>query len=116
MDFIKDVQALGLLLIVQLAGFFAWVLAALPPVLAILPIPHTAHEWGVAMATGALYLRARHRFYKRRARRASTPPAIAPVLDAANELPPAPRRARRAHAALLGEEKHTTKVRKIARP
>lgn len=90
MDFVKDLQALGVLLVVQFVGFLAGLMALLGPVLAVLPIPHNPHEWGIALASGALYLKARHRETKRRAARRNTPaPAPAP------EIWPGPQAAKR---------------------
>lgn len=73
MDFVKDLQAVGGLLVVQLVGFVAGLMALLSPVLAVLPIPHNPHEWGVALASAALYLKVRHRERKRRAARRVKP-------------------------------------------
>lgn len=106
MDFVKDLQAVGALLAVQLVGWLAGLLALVGPVLAVLPIPHNPHEWGVALASAALYLKVRHRERKRRAaRRRAVPPAVAPP-----DVWPGPKAAkRRARPAAEKAAKKTVK-------
>lgn len=116
MDFIKDVQALGLLLTLQFAGFVAWLVAALPPILAILPIPHSPHEWGLTLASGGLYLLGRHRDHKQKAARVRARKVNVAPLPLAPSPPLPNRHTRRAESLPAAEEKHTTKMRKIAKP
>jgi hypothetical protein len=78
MGFVTDLRAIGALLVVQLVGFLAGLMALLGPVLAVLPIPKNPHEWGVALASAALYLKVRHRERKRRAARRKAAPVAAP--------------------------------------
>lgn len=108
MDFVADLRSIGGLLAVQLVGFLAGLMALVGPVLAVLPIPHNPHEWGVALASAALYLKVRHRERKRRAAR-RIKPAAAPV----PEIWPGPAAAKR--RARPAAEKALTKKR-IVKP
>jgi hypothetical protein len=109
MGFINDLRAIGVLLTVQLVGFLAWAMALLGPVFAVLPIPHNPHEWGIALASGVVYLKVRHKERKRRAAR-RVPPPPAPARE---EVWPGPKAAKR-RARPAGEK--TAKTLKKATP
>lgn len=111
MDSIKDLAGLCALLTINIAGWAA----GLSALLGVLPIPHTAHDWGLTLGSAVLFILGRIRDHKRVRRRLRAVRSTAPVIDApASDMASPPRAVRRRQAAAVGLETHSAKMRKTA--
>jgi hypothetical protein len=111
MDSIKDLGALCAVLMINVSGWASGVTA----LFGVLPIPHTWHDWGLTLGSAIIYLigRIRDRKRVRRRLRAIRPASVA-IDPPAADMPVPARAVRRAHAAAIGVETHSQKMRKSA--
>lgn len=112
MDSLKDLGGLFAVMVINIAGWAA----GLTALLGVLPIPHTAHDWGLTIGSAVLFILGRirdRRTVRRRlgALRSAVHPVVPPV-----EAVTVSRAARRAHDKYLGVSTHSVNVRKSARP
>jgi hypothetical protein len=107
MGIVKDLSALAALLLVNTVGF----LSGLQALFGVLPIPHNWHDWGLTIGTALLYVWRRVRDNKRVKRHLVQ---VKKMVVPDEQAPPPARPARRAAKPVA--EKHSTKMRKLAKP
>lgn len=102
----KDIFSIFTFLVINVAGWAAGITA----LLGVLPIPHSAHDWGLTLGSAVLFVLGRLRDGHNLRKRLRAAPVVPPVADV-----PVPRATRRAHAKALGVPTHSKKARKSAK-